>query len=386
MRGGGLLKASSPPRSPSLVLRTSSPKQQQRQRNSSAMAASPAGAPQAGKPLVVVGSVNADFVLSVDRLPLPGETVSASTMDLFPGGKGANQAAAAARLGHPTRFIGQCGEDANAAFMRQSLADSTVDCAFLRQVPGCATGSAYIFLQPSGENSIVILGGANQSQWDVSEAHAEAIRGAGAVLLQREIPESVNLRVARVAREGGVPVILDAGGVDAPFANEGELVRFVTVLSPNETELARITGLPTETEDEMLRAAASLLDLMAPGGRVLIKLGARGSMLIWKKEEEGTAHGGDGGNSGDAKYCGLRQAPVAVANVVDTTGAGDCFTAAFAVGTVKGWGEGECLRFASLAASKCIQQKGAMVSLPWLKDMEADNDEAESAKATPFSF
>ena len=115
------------------------------------------------KPLVVVGSANADFVLQVDRLPAPGETVSASELDLFPGGKGANQAAAASRLGHETHFIGQCGKDANGDFLRKALEESGVRLVGgLKTVEGCGTGSAYIFLQPSGENSIVILGGANQ--------------------------------------------------------------------------------------------------------------------------------------------------------------------------------------------------------------------------------
>ena len=299
------------------------------------------------KPLVVIGSANADFVLSVDRLPAPGETVSASTLELFPGGKGANQAAAAARLGHETFFIGQCGKDANGSFLSNALADSGVKVAGLKMVEGVNTGSAYIFLQPSGENSIVILGGANQHSWSLQEADLKAISTAGAVLLQREIPEHVNLQVAKVASEHGVPVILDAGGVDAPI--DKELLSNLTVLSPNETELSRLTSLPTTSEEEMLHAAKSLLSLNVD--HILVKLGARGSVMI---SQDGTQ---------------VKQEALEVETVVDTTGAGDCFTSAFAVGYVQGWPVDKCMRFASAAASSCIQKKGAMVSLPRLEDI-----------------
>ena len=309
------------------------------------------------KPLVVVGSANADFVLQVDRLPAPGETVSASELDLFPGGKGANQAAAASRLGHETHFIGQCGKDANGDFLRKALEESGVRLVGgLKIVEGCGTGSAYIFLQPSGENSIVILGGANQKGWSLGGDEESAIAGAGAVLLQREIPEAVNAEVAAMAARHGVPVILDAGGVDAPLGSD--VLKNLAVLSPNETGLSRLTGMPTSTEQETLDAARRLLSLGV--GRVLIKLGARGSAMVSAVE------------GGDPEV--VRQDAVKVDQVVDTTGAGDCFTAAFAVGFVRGWGTERSMRWASKAASLCIQKMGAMVSLPRAQDMPAEED------------
>ncbi|MEW5309962.1 MAG: hypothetical protein WDW38_001801 [Sanguina aurantia] len=131
------------------------------------------------QPLVVVGSVNADLAVQLDRLPSPGETLSASTLEFFPGGKGANQAAAAARAGCHTYFVGQVGKDANAPVLREALAGAGVDLTHMREVEG-PTGTALILLQPGGENSIIIVGGANQSGWEVSEPAKQLLATAGA--------------------------------------------------------------------------------------------------------------------------------------------------------------------------------------------------------------
>ena len=303
--------------------------------------------------LVVVGSINADFVLNVDRLPMPGETVSSNSMELFPGGKGANQAAAAGRLGYPTHLIGQVGaNDANIAeFLTSALAESRVVTDRIKTVADCNCGSAYIFLQPTGENSIVILGGANQHHWELSDADKTLLSEAGAVLLQREIPESVNIQVAKWAQASGVPVLLDAGGVDDPL--DDELLSNVTILSPNESELARLTNMPTSTEAETVEAAKSLFRNFDVK-HVLVKLGARGSMMLSKGSDDI-----------------LRQDALPVPKVVDTTGAGDCFTAAFSLGYVQSWPMQKCLLFASAAASLCIQEKGAMSSLPFLRHLDS---------------
>lgn len=153
------------------------------------------------KPLVVLGSVNADLVLTVDRLPKEGETMGASSLETFPGGKGANQAAAAARVGYPTYFVGQVGRDANAPLLKESLLGCGVNLQHLREVDG-PSGTALILLQRSGENSIVIVGGANQADWQLSDAATAQLRAAGALLLQREVPEAVNVHVAQLAKVG----------------------------------------------------------------------------------------------------------------------------------------------------------------------------------------
>lgn len=296
------------------------------------------------KPILVVGSANADLYVEIARLPAPGETIVGGNAAVRPGGKGANQAAAAARLGAATRFSGRFGGDAFAAPLRQALAGAGVDLSPSRDVPG-PTGQAFILLQQGGENSIIIVGGANRA-WE--GAPEFPLAGCGALLLQREIPEAVNLAAAAAARAAGVPVVLDCGGDDAPLP--AAILPLIDVLSPNETELARLTGAPTGDEAQVLAAAR---ELQRRGvGTVLVKLGSRGCLLV--------------GRDGSA----LRQAAYKV-EVVDTTGAGDCFTAAYAVGLAEGLPEAARLRLACAAAALCVQGKGALPSMPERRAVEA---------------
>lgn len=269
--------------------------------------------------------------------------------------EGANQAAAAGRLGHPTCFVGCVGKDAHAKMVLEALESCGVDVSKVMHVDE-PTGTAIILLQPSGENSIIIVGGANRNWGDVEASIQETIRTAGALLLQREIPEHVNVVLARMAKEAGVPVYLDAGGVDEPVSEE--LLSCLDVISPNETELARLTGLPTRTEEEIQRAVAKLKEKGM--SQVLVKLGAAGSILYAPEGQ-------------------MRQAAVQAPKVVDTTGAGDCFTAAYALSILEGSDKQTALLFASAAASLCIRKKGAMPSLPTRQ--ETDKEVRRAGKA-----
>lgn len=191
--------------------------------------------------------------------------------------QGANQAAAAAKLGCAAAMVGQVGSDGGADFMLSSLqahgvqTDSTV-----RRLEQQATGTALVMLLPSGENSIVIVGGANTAAWALSQQQKDAIVHAKAVLLQREIPDSVNLQVAQMCRQAGVDVILDAGGAEGPMS--AELLSCLTILSPNETELARMTEMTIEGSEDV-RAACTKLQQQGASD-VLVKLGSRGSLLV----------------------------------------------------------------------------------------------------------
>ncbi|CAI9088897.1 OLC1v1023351C4 [Oldenlandia corymbosa var. corymbosa] len=300
-------------------------------------------------PLVVVGSANADIYVEIDRLPKEGETISAKSGQTLAGGKGANQAVCGGKLAYPTYFVGQVGEDAHGKLISEALEDGGVHIDYLRTVSDAPTGHAVVMLQSDGQNSIIIVGGANMSYWpnNLSDENLEIVKNAGILLLQREIPDSVNIQVAKAARNAGVPVILDAGGVDSPIPRE--LVATVDILSPNETELARLTSMPTEDFEQIKKAVGKCHEMGVK--QVLVKLGAKGSALFTEGEAP------------------IRQPIISAPKVVDTTGAGDTFTAAFAVALVEGKSRKECLEFAAAAASLCVQVKGAIPSMPERKSV-----------------
>ncbi|WJX72598.1 ribokinase [Trifolium repens] len=221
------------------------------------------------------------------------------------------------------------GNDAHGNLLADALRDDGVCLDYLTVVPSAPAGHAVVMLQSSGQNSIVIVGGANMSCWPqiLPPQHLEVVSSAGIVLLQREIPDFVNVQVAKAARNAGVPVIFDAGGMDEPIPQE--LLDFVDIFSPNESELARLTGLPTESFEEIKQAAVKCHKLGVK--QVLVKLGSKGSALFIEEEP-------------------IQQPAIFAKIVIDMTGAGDTFTAAFAVALVEGKSKKECLRFASMCA------------------------------------
>ncbi|CAI9784299.1 unnamed protein product [Fraxinus pennsylvanica] len=303
-------------------------------------------------PLVVVGSANADIYVEIDRLPKEGETISAKTGQTLAGGKGANQAVCGGKLAYPTYFLGQVGDDAHGKLIAEALEGGGVFLDYLSRLDDVPTGHAVVMLQAGGQNSIIIVGDANMSFWPetLPEEDLEVVKNTGIVLLQREIPDSVNIQVAKVRlisivsrlRSALVPVILDAGGVDAPITIE--LLSFVDILSPTETELARLTNMPTGTFEQISQAVGKCHKMGVK--QVLVKLGDKGSVLFTEGEEP------------------IKQPVISAPKVIDTTGAGDTFTSSFAVALVEGKSKKECLRFAAAAASLCIQVEGAIPSMP----------------------
>nr|CAB3473811.1 unnamed protein product [Digitaria exilis] len=289
-------------------------------------AAAAANAPPA--PIVVVGSANADIYVEVDRLPLAGETVAAHAGRSLAGGKGANQAACGGRLAlGPTYLVARVGDDANGRLLEGALADAGgVRTDRVARAPDAPSGHAVVMLMPDGQNSIIIVGGANMEGWaaGIGAEDLDLIQKAGVLLLQREIPDWVNTQAAQAAKSAGVPVIMDAGGMDAPVPRE--LLSLVDIFSPNETELARLTGMPTETFEQISQAAGQCHKMGVK--EVLVKLGSQGSALFVEGEEP------------------IRQSIIPATEVVDTTGAGDTFTSAFAVALVEGKPKKECMRFA----------------------------------------
>ena len=297
---------------------------------------------ESGKPIVVVGSINVDMVAGTARIPLAGETVTGSDFEIIPGGKGANQAVAVARLGYPVQMVGKVGSDIFGAQMLEKLAGVGVETAAVGKAPG-STGVALIAVAADGENSIIVVPGANALvSPEYLEEHAELIRGAGVVLAQLEIPLETVVRLAEMCRESKVPLMLDP----APARTlPAELFRELAWFTPNETEAAFFT----ETTGGAETIARSLLETGLAG--VILKMGAKGS------------------------YVATRDGEAAVeafaVKAVDTTAAGDAFNGAFAMALMLGKSAAESGRFASAAAAISVTRKGAQPSMPTRPEVEA---------------
>lgn len=285
--------------------------------------------------IVVVGSVNTDLVVRASRIPSPGETVTGGRFLQADGGKGANQAVAAARLGAHVTFVGRVGADELGEHAVTGLRDEGIDVRFVTRDPGAASGVALIVVDGSGENAIAVAPGANArlSSADV-EAAAGVIEEADALLLQLETPLEPVERAASIASEAGVRVILNP----APARPIPEsLLALVDVLTPNEGEARALGG-----ESEVEAAAAALRRRGV--GTVVVTLGSRGALLV--------THEGE-----------TRVATVAV-DVVDTTGAGDAFNGALAAGLAEGMDLEAAARFGCAAGTLATTVAGARPSLP----------------------
>ncbi len=292
----------------------------------------------AEKPVVVVGSVNIDLVARAAKIPAPGETLLGRGFATHPGGKGANQAVAVARLGYPVRMIGRLGDDGFGAQLREHLTRSGVEITGVRTSPG-SSGVAVIVVADTGENSIVVIPGANAllTPKDLEDS-IDIIRSASTVLTQLETPLETILHLAELCLREGVPLILDPAPAQAL---PEELLSKVTWFTPNETEAA----FYAETSDGA-DPAATASNLMKMGlTNVVLKLGSRGAYLATRDGED-------------------HRVPSFPVRAVDTTAAGDCFNGAFAAGLALGISPPESARFAAAAAAISVTRSGAQPSLP----------------------
>ncbi len=297
--------------------------------------------------VVVVGSSNTDMILRVARVPRPGETLLGGAFSTAAGGKGANQAVAAARAGGQVAFVARLGRDslgdeALAGFRREGIAVSHV----VRD-PTRPSGVALIFVGQDGENSIGVAGGANQalSPGDVSAARG-LIAKAQVLLLQLETPLRTVEAAARIANGANIPVILNPAPAQ-PLADR--LLRIVSVLTPNETEASLLTGVKVRDVASAARAARAL---QHRGVRtVIVTLGAKGALV--------------------ADEAGERWVPGFKVKAVDTTAAGDVFSGALAVRLAERRPLLEAVRFAHAAAAISVTRAGAQPSIPARKDILA---------------
>jgi ribokinase len=296
--------------------------------------------------LTVVGSLNMDLIARAARIPQPGETIIGGDFHTAPGGKGANQAVAAARLGAQVSMVGRVGCDTFARVLLDNLATVGVDHTFVVQDPETATGVALIVVDDAGENSIVVASGANRrlSPADVDAAEP-VITGADALLLQLESPLGTVIRAAEIARAHGIKVILNP----APARSLPEtLLTLVDVLIPNESETALLTGLPVDNPTETEAAAVALLALGV--GTVILTLGDQGALLA--QEER------------------VMRVPAFSVTPVDTTAAGDAFIGGFAIALAEGKPLAEAVRWGNGAGALATTKLGAQPSLPTRQDLE----------------
>jgi ribokinase len=280
------------------------------------------------------------------KLPNPGETVRGHDFLVAPGGKGANQAIAAARLGGDVGFIGSIGDDDFGRSIRKSLLDSAVDTARLCVRPNSATGVALIFSEACGENMIVIAAGANDFLLPADiDAAADAIAEASIIVCQFESPVATIERLVNAAKLSGVPVLLNP----APARRMAdEMVDGIRFLVPNRQELAHLTGLPTRTLADVEAAAKALLVRGAES--VIVTLGREGVLR--------------------ASVAGARVFPAPIVEAVDTTGAGDTFVGGFAAEWCRTSDVDAAISFAQRAAAYSVTGRGAQASMPWLSDLD----------------
>jgi ribokinase len=301
------------------------------------------------KGIVVVGSLNLDLVVQVERIPSVGETIQGRSFQTHPGGKGANQAAEIGRLGYPVHMIGRIGSDAFGSELRESLDNVGVNTTAV-SVSEAASGVAMILVQARGENSIVVAPGANACL-GVSDldANLELIQNASLVLTQLEIPIPTLEHLTALCERECVPLILDPA--PAQQLSSGVLSK-VTWITPNDTEAQQLTGFEGSTESEQeLRSLAERLLEMGPRN-VLLKLGSRGAYV--------------------ATEDGIRAAiPAYSVDAVDTTAAGDAFNGAFAVALARGAAPLDAVQFATAAAAISVTRHGALPSMPTQAEVES---------------
>ena len=297
------------------------------------------------KNICVIGSLNMDLVVNVDTMPKPGQTIIGSNFKEVPGGKGANQAVAMARLNGNVSMIGKVGEDGFGQTLINSLKNDKVDTTYIQTANG-ATGVALITVDKNAQNSIVVSPGANfEVKEDDIDNNIEAIKNSDIVVLQLETPLDTIKYALNKAKELNKYTILNP----APAVKlDDEIIKNVDLLTPNETELEIISGVSIETEEDIQKAAQIMIEKGVK--ELIVTLGSKGSLYINKEKSM------------------FKKAYKVEA--VDTTAAGDSYTGALAVALSQNKGMEDAMDFASKVGALSVLKEGAQSSLPTLEDVE----------------
>jgi len=296
--------------------------------------------------IAVVGSINRDLVIRCGKFPEPGETVLADSAAEICGGKGANQAVAAARAGGDVLMVGRVGDDAFAGRLKDNLMAQRIDCQAVLSTDGCPSGLAIVAVRGDGQNSIMVVAGANgRLSVDDVRSHADRIGQCDVVLLQLEVPIETVEALIQMIRDSGARVILDPAPVPRRWSVS---LAAVDLICPNETEASQITGMPVETIEQAEAAAKAIHQMGA--ANVAITLGAKGTLLYDGQE---------------AHLIGPT-----IVNAVDTTAAGDAFAGALAVR----WAETDdlidAIRFANAAGGIAASRPGAQPAMGSRQEIE----------------
>ena len=290
--------------------------------------------------VVVIGSANMDIVFTLDRAPSPGETVLTDSAALYPGGKGLNQAVAAARAGAPTSFVGALGTDDNGDALAGVLSADGIGADLVRRSTA-PTGQAFIVVDGNGENTIIVASGANATMLNLTGEARTEIAEAAVLLMQLELPIPIVLEAAAAARSAGTTVMLNAAPA-RPLPDE--LLDHLDYLIVNEHEACLVAG-----DDDLDRASRALA---ARVPRLIVTLGSQGSVLYAGRVEAG-------------------RVAASVVTAVDTTGAGDTYCGAFAAAIARGSELTVAAAFATAAAALSVQTLGAVPSIPTRARIEA---------------
>ena len=299
------------------------------------------------KKIVVIGSSNADIVLDVREMPKKGETVNGLSMKKMPGGKGANQACACGKLHGQCTFISAVGYDDSGEMLLNSLKDANVNTDYMLHCLDAPSGTAIITVDASGENSIIIISGANSAcNMDYFKKNREVLSEADYVLTQLETPCNAIYDLLLLLKQQGKTVILNPA--PAPDFIPDNVLQIIDYLTPNETELAKLTQHSCQTEEQIYEAAEICLQKGVKN--ILITLGDKGALFV----------------NADTKML----IPAFKMKAVDTTAAGDTFNAAFVVALAEDLDVKDAIRFANAAAAISVSRKGAQPSIPTREEVE----------------